>query len=256
VAAPASGAGGTGTITEGAIHDGPLDALPPFLPSFLHLDVDGRVLRLDSFSKVIAGGLRMGFASGPARLLERMELDGQASDLHASGLSQACLCATLRVWGAGETCIVGGSSSTTSDDDSIAAVKAEAEAVVPPLRQIAHLGRFEEHVRHVAGLYRSRCATFLRHAMRLLPADMVTLDIPSAGMFCWIKTNLVDTQELVKIAAEKSKVLLLPGAVFMPKASDGSPSPSQFIRASFSKLDDKDTSEALQRLGACLRDFK
>jgi DNA-binding transcriptional MocR family regulator len=47
-------------------------ALP--MPSFLSLDVDGRVIRTDSFSKVLSAGLRVGLLSGPAPLVDRVTL--------------------------------------------------------------------------------------------------------------------------------------------------------------------------------------
>ena len=57
-------------------------------PSFLSLDTDGRVLRFDSFSKVLSSGLRLGFISGPQQLVERIQLHMQCSVLHASSMSQ------------------------------------------------------------------------------------------------------------------------------------------------------------------------
>ena len=48
-------------------------------PSFLSLDVDGRVIRTDSFSKVLSAGLRVGLLSGPAPLIARVTLMQQAS---------------------------------------------------------------------------------------------------------------------------------------------------------------------------------
>jgi len=47
------------------------------IPSFLSLDTDGRVLRFDSFSKIVSSGLRLGFATGPAPLVERLNLHMQ-----------------------------------------------------------------------------------------------------------------------------------------------------------------------------------
>jgi kynurenine/2-aminoadipate aminotransferase len=44
------------------------------MPSFLSLDVDGRVIRTDSFSKVLSAGLRVGLLSGPAPLVDRVTL--------------------------------------------------------------------------------------------------------------------------------------------------------------------------------------
>lgn len=42
--------------------------------SFLSLDTDGRVLRLDSLSKLVAPGMRMGWISGPSAFIEKYML--------------------------------------------------------------------------------------------------------------------------------------------------------------------------------------
>jgi tryptophan aminotransferase len=51
----------------------------PRPPSYFKLDgqgphPQGRVLRFDSLSKVLSAGLRFGFATGPARLIERINV--------------------------------------------------------------------------------------------------------------------------------------------------------------------------------------
>lgn len=56
--------------------------------SFFSLDVDGRVLRMDSFSKVWSAGLRLGSVTGPKVLLETLNKHVQSSTLHPSSLSQ------------------------------------------------------------------------------------------------------------------------------------------------------------------------
>ena len=43
-------------------------------PSFLSMDVDNRVIRLDSFSKVLSAGLRVAFMTGPKELIERFHV--------------------------------------------------------------------------------------------------------------------------------------------------------------------------------------
>jgi kynurenine/2-aminoadipate aminotransferase len=52
------------------------------------MDTEGRVLRFDSFSKVLSAGLRLGFVTGPKPLMERIELHMQVSTMHTSGLTQ------------------------------------------------------------------------------------------------------------------------------------------------------------------------
>lgn len=56
--------------------------------SFLSLDTEGRVIRLDSFSKVISSGIRLGFMTAAAPLIASVELHLQSSHLHAPTLSQ------------------------------------------------------------------------------------------------------------------------------------------------------------------------
>ncbi|CAK1589881.1 unnamed protein product [Parnassius mnemosyne] len=60
-------------------------------PSFLSLDVCGRVLRLDSTSKCLSAGLRTGWLTAPHALVARAELHSQAELLHPATLSQAII---------------------------------------------------------------------------------------------------------------------------------------------------------------------
>jgi len=41
------------------------------------MDVDGRVLRFDSFSKILSSGIRIGWASGPKPLVKPIVLQTQ-----------------------------------------------------------------------------------------------------------------------------------------------------------------------------------
>lgn len=57
-------------------------------PSFLSIDTEGRVIRLDSFSKVLSSGMRVGWVTGPKPLVERLEYHIQSSSIHSSIISQ------------------------------------------------------------------------------------------------------------------------------------------------------------------------
>lgn len=52
------------------------------------MDLEGRVLRLDSFSKILSSGLRLGYVTGPKELVQQIEYRMQVTTLHPSGLSQ------------------------------------------------------------------------------------------------------------------------------------------------------------------------
>jgi len=56
--------------------------------SFLSLDTDGRVIRLDSFSKIISSGLRLGAVTAGKKIISVLEIHMSNSVLHASALSQ------------------------------------------------------------------------------------------------------------------------------------------------------------------------
>ncbi|VVT48567.1 uncharacterized protein SAPINGB_P001842 [Magnusiomyces paraingens] len=73
--------------------------LKSLVPSYLSLDTEGRVLRLDSFSKVLAPGSRLGWIVGQERLIERFLRQHEVTIQVASGFSQAILNGMLHRWG-------------------------------------------------------------------------------------------------------------------------------------------------------------
>lgn len=56
--------------------------------SFLSLDVEGRVIRFDSMSKVLSSGLRLAWLTAPKPVVYNIELQIQSAILHPSTLSQ------------------------------------------------------------------------------------------------------------------------------------------------------------------------
>ena len=59
-------------------------------PSLFSMDTDGRVLRFDSFSKIVSSGLRLGFVTGPKPLVDRIALHGQVRP-SPPGISSCCV---------------------------------------------------------------------------------------------------------------------------------------------------------------------
>lgn len=67
-----------------------------FVPSLKALDRHGVVIQIDSFSKVAFPGLRVGWCLGPEKVIERLRLVKQATDLHTDQLAQATMAEFVR----------------------------------------------------------------------------------------------------------------------------------------------------------------
>ncbi|EFA86769.1 kynurenine/alpha-aminoadipate aminotransferase-like protein [Heterostelium album PN500] len=78
--------------------DSALDKLP-LEPSFLSMDTDGRVIRLDTFSKILAGGIRFGFITSHPFLNARFREEVNGTMFHINGISQLMMMKLLEKWG-------------------------------------------------------------------------------------------------------------------------------------------------------------
>jgi aromatic amino acid aminotransferase I / 2-aminoadipate transaminase len=72
--------------------------LASLVPSFLRFDYQGRVIRLESFSKTLAPGLRVGYFICNAQLSERLLRATEVDTQEPSGLSQAVILGMLDRW--------------------------------------------------------------------------------------------------------------------------------------------------------------
>jgi aromatic amino acid aminotransferase I len=76
--------------------------LKSLVPSYLRIDVDGRVMRMDSFSKVISPGSRVGWITASEQIVERYRMHADVSTQGPSGMSQLILFKLLdEHWGHG-----------------------------------------------------------------------------------------------------------------------------------------------------------
>ncbi|CAG9568769.1 unnamed protein product [Danaus chrysippus] len=61
------------------------------IPSFLSLDTTGRVVRIDSISKVVSAGLRVGWLTGPQPLIRYTELTSMSQIMHPCAVTQSMI---------------------------------------------------------------------------------------------------------------------------------------------------------------------
>lgn len=71
------------------------------VPSYLSIDVDGRVIRLDSLSKTIAPGTRYGWIIAQEKILEKFTRLHEVSIQTACGFTQSLLNGLFQKWGQG-----------------------------------------------------------------------------------------------------------------------------------------------------------
>lgn len=231
-------------------------------PSFLSMDVDGRVLRFDSFSKLLSSGLRVGFVTGPPQLIERIELHQQASVLHSSGVSQALVAGLFNQW------------SAAHGGDTHAGFSAHCSGIVKFYRERrdSFLASAERHLAGLCEVCDAICPSSTTHDMigtkknlsflppilaltlKLMLCRAMTVrvhalqwEVPSAGMFVWIKLPVQDADIFIKDTARKAKVLLVPGQSFDPHDQ-----PSPWVRAAYSTATLEEMDEALRRLAELL----
>jgi DNA-binding transcriptional MocR family regulator len=145
------------------------------LPTLQSLDTDGRVLRLDSFSKIFAPGLRVGYATGPAPLIRAMQLYKQGTNLHTSSMSQALLAGFLAAEG--------------------------------PAAFRAIIANNCEHYRTNRDLL---CA-----ALTAALGPRVRFHVPKEGMFLWLELPAeFDATRMVETDGLELGLLLVPGSAF------------------------------------------
>nr|XP_028600125.1 kynurenine/alpha-aminoadipate aminotransferase, mitochondrial isoform X2 [Podarcis muralis] len=155
----------------------------PWAPTFLSMDIDGRVIRTDSFSKILSSGLRIGFLTGPKPLIDRVILHIQVSTMHTSTFTQLMIAQLLQQWGQ---------------------------------------KGFLDHVDGVVDFYKKQRDVMLVAADKWLKG-LADWHSPAAGMFLWMKIKGVsDTQELIMKKALEKQVLLVPGRAFNINSSNPS----------------------------------
>lgn len=67
------------------------DFLASLIPSLVSIDVDGRVMRLDSFCKVLVPGSRMGWVVASEQIIERYQRHAEVASQGPAGFSQVIL---------------------------------------------------------------------------------------------------------------------------------------------------------------------
>ncbi|KAJ1922633.1 hypothetical protein IWQ60_006400 [Tieghemiomyces parasiticus] len=196
--------------------------LSGLIPSFLALDVDGRVIRLDSFSKTLGPGFRTGWLTASKQFLPYVEYHHETTTQQPAGPAQAIVTELLtRHWG--------------------------------------HDG-FARYLRRLQHGYYERRNRFLDTVSRHLDG-LVDYVVPDAGMFVWFRLRLpagvtgADDQPMQSLlqGLVAAKVIAIPGYLFAGQIDRAARSNEPYLRAAFSITNPDDFEPAVERLAGVLR---
>ncbi|KAJ7574349.1 PLP-dependent transferase [Mycena floridula] len=187
----------------------------PQAPSYFALErtsggPTGRVVRFDSLSKIISAGMRVGFVSGPAKILDAIDSHTSNSSLAPGSFAQIIAYKMLESW--------------------------------------SYEG-LEAHTRAVSAIYRRKRNLF-NDCLKKHLSGLAEWNLPQAGMFFWIKLHLGrsenegDSEMTMEQLGLECGILAVPGAAFLTSSERT----TSFVRCSFGLLPEHDYEEAAKRL--------
>ncbi|PHH73296.1 hypothetical protein CDD80_3914 [Ophiocordyceps camponoti-rufipedis] len=201
------------------------DFLSSLLPSLVSIDVDGRVMRLDSLSKVLVPGSRLGWVVASEQVIERYQRHAEVASQGPAGFSQVILHKLLDdAWG--------------------------------------HEGYFR-WLMNLRLEYTKKRNALLAACEDHLPRDIVSWHPPSAGMFMWLKVDyeqhpragersVGQIEEDIFQACIEGGVLVARGSWF--QADKEKALPGLYFRTTFAASSPEAMNEAIKRFGKAVRD--
>ncbi|KAK3337184.1 pyridoxal phosphate-dependent transferase [Cercophora scortea] len=195
------------------------------IPSLLSMDVDGRVLRMDSFSKVVVPGSRLGWITASEQMVERFIRHAEVCNQGPSGFSQVILHKLLdETWG--------------------------------------HEG-YIRWLMYLRAEYTKRRDVILAACEAHLPREVVSWNPPAAGMFHWLKVDhtlhldagtrsILEIEEDIFDRCIAKGVLVGRGSWF--RAEKDTDPTEMFFRATFAAATPENMTEAIRRFGLAIRE--
>ncbi|KAL1970738.1 hypothetical protein VTN77DRAFT_2572 [Rasamsonia byssochlamydoides] len=242
--------------------------LDSLVPSYLSVDTDGRVVRLDTFSKTIAPGCRLGWITAQPAIIERILRITESSTQQPSGFVQAMVAEVLL----GQQ-RQGASDKNSSSDDAgwqmdgwvrwLEGLRGEYERRMRDMCVTLEEGKYVV-VDEAAEQHTSEDLSGWEVINKVPMYDFVW---PTAGMFVWLKIR-VDTHPLLsRYGPEKVCTalwlflmkkpflsLVAPGKVFAP-TKEVYDTAYQYFRLCFAPMETDQVADTAQHVVAGFRAF-
>ena len=273
-AALESQARGTSLPAASPIHTFEKSSGFPFLdslvPSYLNVDYEGRVIRLDTFSKTCAPGCRLGWITAQPAIVERLLRITETSTQQPSGFVQSMIAE-----------LVMGPQPAAAEF----AKKSRAEQLAFSGWQVDGWVRWLEGLRGSYERRMNRMCTYLEEGRYLLKQQtpikqaesdwavisktkMYSFDWPRGGMFVWVKLHLdahpladkVSGADLarslwVALAQKPNLILVAPGAMFSPTPEILEKEGYKYMRLCFAAESEENVDLCSKRFAAGVKTF-
>lgn len=232
--------------------------LDSLVPSYLSVDIDGRVIRLDTFSKTVAPGCRLGWITTQPRFVESILRITETSTQQPSGFVQSVIAELLM------------GPQSTGDGGKGGSKDGSGWKVDGWVRWLEGLrGNYERRMQMMSsiledGKYIVRSSTPNQPSMDssftssddeeyelVSKTQMYDFVYPMAGMFLWLHARFdthplfrkVDNDKLaralwVHFTQEPFLCLVAPGAMFCPAEEIRKEKGWQYFRLCFAAVDD------------------
>jgi len=182
------------------------------------------VLRMDSLSKFIAPGMRLGWIAGPEEFIQKYQLLQEMTSQFPGGLTQSVFLRMVQNW---------------ADQEAAGGVGLHA------------------HVQHMQRHYRDQRDVMVAALEKYLPPGVAEYDIPTAGMFLWLKLSpgadgrSAASFDVFKHLAACGVIVVPGGDFFVPGVMGTSVDPS-IVRLTFAAATPAQITEGIQRMGRAL----
>jgi len=231
------------------------------VPSYLNVDTDGRVVRLDTFSKTVAPGCRVGWITAQPAIVERLLRITESTTQQPSGFVQAMLAELVM---GPQPASAEFSKKSRVQQASFTGWKMDGW-----VRWLAGLrGMYERRMNRMCsiledGRFALKQGTPVKSSESdwavISKTEMYSFDWPRGGMFLWVKMNYASHPLYGKIDSKRIAnamwifftlkpylILVSPGTIFSPTDEIRDKAGWKYFRMCFAAVDEEviDTSSA------------
>jgi len=227
--------------------------LDSLVPSYLSIDVDGRVLRLDTFSKTIAPGCRLGWITAQPAVVEKIQLITETGTQQPSGFVQSLIAELLLGPSPNGDPGKGGSKDGSGWGIDgwvrwLEGLRGNYERRMQIMANILEEGQFLiQDSPHRSSISQSDSDDY----QMLHKTHLYDFAYPMAGMFLWLRAHFETHPLFEKVPGPRLSqalwlfmtrkpylVLLAPGSMFSPTQQIMEEKGWQYYRLCFAAVDD------------------